>query len=141
MYPPILDRKINFEMNTEPIHLDMIQGDYKCGSIELVHHPSGMKLDQSINLDKAWWTIKAHIDDREFVVQKALGNGIEQADTDDDRRIYTFALYPGDTEDLTPGEYVYDIRVEINDSKFTVMRGGITILPSVADKEGVINEQ
>lgn len=140
MYPPILDKRIDFAMNTESIHLEMVQGDYTCGSVELVHHPGGMKLDKSIKLDKAWWTIKEHIDDREFVVQKTLEHGIAKADPDDDRGIYTFALYPADTEDLKPGEYVYDIRVQINDSKFTVMRGNMTILPSVTDKEA-INEQ
>lgn len=141
MYPPILDKKIEFAMNTEPIHLDMIQGDYKCGSLELVFPPAEMKLDKSMKLDKAWWTIKERMNDRKFVVQKTLGNGVEQVDTNDDRFIYTFALYPEDTENLTSGEYVYDIRVKINDSKFTVMHGNMTILPSITGKEAVINEQ
>ena len=140
MYPPILDKRIDFAMNTEPIHLDMIQGDYTCGSVELVHHAAGMKLDKAMKFDKAWWTIKKHIDDMDFVVQKTLDSGVEKVDTDGDRCIYTFALYPEDTENLNPGEYVYDIRVQINDSKFTVMRGSMTILPSVTNKEA-INEQ
>ena len=136
MYPPILDKKIDFAMNTDPIHLDMVQGDYTCGSIELVNHPEGMKFD------KAWYTIKRNADDKDFVIQKKLGEGIEQQNRDDSRFIYTVALYPEDTENLEPGMYSYDIRIQINDSKFTVMRGNINILPSITGKEEIeINEE
>lgn len=129
MYPPILDKKIDFAMNTEPIHLDMIQGDYTCGSVELTNYP--------MKFDKAWYTIKRNVDDKDFVVQKKLGEGIELQDRNDSRFIYTVALYPEDTENLEPGMYSYDIRVQINDSKFTVMWGNINILPSVTGKEEV----
>ena len=40
--------------------------------------------------------------------------------------------------------YSYDIRIQINDSKFTVMRGNINILPSITGKEEIeieINEE
>ena len=93
----------------------------------------------SENIDNVFFTVKKNVGDKNFVLQKTLGDGIELTDIvyDDDgttilSRTYNVLLNANDTENMKPDtEYVFDFEIVTNetsdDIKKTVMTGIVNL--------------
>lgn len=90
-------------------------------------------LDQ--DLDSAYFTVKAGYDDTIPVVQKSLDAGIEKVGEIGEEVKYRVRVAPEDTEDLTPGLYVYDLQIGVNGDVFTIMSGQLEIKADVTRTE------
>lgn len=92
-------------------------------------------------IDEVFFTIKKNVDDKRYVLQKTLNNGITLVDVTYDTdgttilsRTYNLLIDAEDTEDMIPEyEYVFDIEIvtdETTDLKKTIMTGTIELTNS-----------
>lgn len=70
------------------------------------------------DLETAYFTCKKNVTEG-AVFQKSLGDGI----TKQDEGKYVVRIAPGDTENLEPGKYFYDLEIGANGDKFTILKG------------------
>jgi len=88
----------------------------------------------SDDIDEFYFTIKNNYNDKKFVLQKTLNNGITLADVKTEggvivERTYNLLIQPSDTEVLRPEvEYVFDMQINTpvlsgEDIKLTIVRG------------------
>ena len=83
--------------------------------------------------DKMYLTIKQNEFERKALIQKTFDNGIRfEEDT------YYVDFVPEDTDDLSFGEYVYDIEVIDNDYKNTIKKDAFIIESEVTHKENEV---
>lgn len=52
-------------------------------------------------------------------------------ETRDNDPIYRIRIAPEDTNNIEPGDYLYDFEVQINSDVFTIMKGTLTIEPDI----------
>lgn len=95
----------------------------------------------SSDIDEIFFTVKKNVDDKNYVLQKTLNNGITLVDVTYDTdgttilsRTYNLLINAEDTETFTPeSEYVFDIEIvtdETPDLKKTIMTGTIELTNS-----------
>lgn len=95
----------------------------------------------SSDIDDIFFTVKKNVDDKNYVLQKTLNNGITLVDVTYDTdgttilsRTYNLLINAEDTETFTPeSEYVFDIEIvtdETPDLKKTIMTGTIELTNS-----------
>lgn len=63
--------------------------------------------------------------------QSSLGDGIEKVDGEEELT-YRFRVSPEKTESLdAPNTYVYDVTIDVNDDRFTLLSGPLTLVERV----------
>ena len=75
---------------------------------------------------KVYFTIKKHYSFSNFVLQKTIDDM-----TFDEDGYYHFTINPQDTNELSFGEYEYDIEVIVDDYKQTISKGVFKITKEV----------
>lgn len=89
-----------------------------------------------LSVDKAYFTVKEKVTDKNAVLQKTLGNGITLMDETEEGKFFNLSICCSDTENLkTDFEYVFDIEIHsIKEDgeviKKTIMTGTMNLLPS-----------
>lgn len=91
-------------------HITMVRGDTLSFGLEF----SGLDKD----LDSAFFTVKENQDER-VVFQKRLGSGITKIEENQ----YVVRVAPGDTRNLEPKNYHFDLEITVNGDVFTIMKG------------------
>ena len=104
--------------NYTTFNIDMVRGDTLSFGMEI----EGLGQD----LDSAYFTCRKSYED-EILFQKSLEDGISKVETGK----YRVRVAPEDTESLTAGRYVYDLKIEANSDEFTVLWGILSIAPNV----------
>lgn len=105
----------------EDDYIAMVRGDTLSFNLELE--------DFTEDLTGAYFTIMESSLDLTPSVQKSLGNGIEKISTG----LYGVRMEPDDTKDLEVGQYWYDLVIECNDDRLTVLRGVIELLQNFTE--------
>ena len=80
--------------------------------------------------DAIYMTVKRTISDEEPSFQKSLDNGIIPDESEEGKKFY-IVIEPGDTQNLTPAIYVYDIEITVNGDTFTPITGRLVLVPDV----------
>lgn len=110
-------------MNTyDDRYIAMTRGDTLSFGIEI----EGIDQD----LGTAFFTCKKNHTENP-VFQKSLGNGI----TKQEAGKYAVRVAPGDTANLEPGKYYYDLEIGIGDDVYTVLNGVLEIVRDVTTRE------
>lgn len=100
-------------------NMAMVAGDTLCFGIEvdgLEDEVTGASFAAKLDLDS------------DLVFEKTLGDGIE-ATTDG----YMITLPPEDTESLEAGQYYYQLKLEVEDDVFTILKGILKIERSIGN--------
>ena len=113
----------------------------------------------SIKIDKIYFTVKKCVTDKEAVLQKYLGNGIElieqtenstqdrtennteqiQDRTQQTERLYRITINADDTENMyLTTVYGYDIKIIIDNVKITKVTGNFQLLKNYTKKENEV---
>lgn len=100
---------------TKIVPMAINRGDTKQFEIEVVNHET----NEFLELDKAFMTIKAQEGDSSYVAQISLGNGVTKVDDG----VYLFKLPSSATKNVEVGEYYYDVRIVIEDTVVTPIKG------------------
>lgn len=74
--------------------------------------------------DEMYCTVKRNYDDEDFIFQKTIGEGIEQ-----DGSWWQITIDPDDTKYLSPGKYVFDVKVIDDVVRYVVKPQPFTIRP------------
>lgn len=82
--------------------------------------------------DAAYFSVKRHYEDTEYIFKKSLNNGISLMEeiTNDDgtlTKIYKVRVAPEDTESLPLGKYFYDLELTFGDDVYTPLKGPYNI--------------
>lgn len=72
-------------------------------------------------IDKIFFTVKENENDKKFVLQKTLENGITLLEEDGDSKIYNILIDAQDTDDLKP-DYDYPLDIEIHTNEEPVIK-------------------
>lgn len=104
----------NFYM--EDKYIRMVRGDTLSFGIEIMDE-TGAPFDQ--DLDHAYFICVSFRTDEGLIFKKTLADGINKIDTGK----YSVRVAPEDTKNARVGKYFYDLAIEANGDKFTVMRG------------------
>lgn len=91
--------------------------------------------DLGQDLDSAFFTVKQSFDAADPVVQKSIGDGITKVEDSGEEVKYRVRVAPEDTQDLTPGTYVYDLQIGVNDDIYTILSGKLEIKADVTRTE------
>lgn len=84
----------------------------------------------SSDLSGAYFTCRDKLKG-EILFQSSLGDGIEKA-TDETELTYRFRIAPEKTEQLvSPGIYVYDVTIDVNNDRFTLITGPLCLMERV----------
>ena len=102
-------------------NLLMTRGDTLSFNLECVNN-----MDERIEFDKIFFTCKKNPDD-DAIFRKELGDGITFEDG-----IYVVRASPEDTAEAEIGKYYYDIKAEIDDDAYTLVRGTLTIEQNIS---------
>ena len=100
------------------LNLEMTKGDTLCFGVSIV--------DLGQELDSAYFTVKNNYDD-EPIFTKSLGNGIELDHVEGDDYYYRIRIAPNDTKNLEPKKYYYDLEINVDDDKYTILKGILDI--------------
>lgn len=92
--------------------------------------------------DSVYFTCRSGLKDTDSVLfQKSLNNGISivETETKGNTTLYKYAvrIAPADTENISSGTYYYDLQIELNGDKFTVMKGRFIIEQSCTRNETI----
>ena len=93
------------------LNIKMVKGDSFSFTLEIE--------DLSVDIDKAFFTVKNNEDDSTALIRKSLSNGISKIDTDK----YLVMITPRDTKYLDTKSYYYDLEITVGDSVHTVIKG------------------
>ena len=82
------------------------------------------------NTDEApteiWFSVRRN-SDAPYTFQKSLDDGI----TSDNECGYLVRIAPEDTQELTPGRYLYDVELKFGADVYTVLMGRIELIEDV----------
>lgn len=105
-------------------------------------------MSDSIKIDKIYFTVKKCVTDKEAVLQKYLGNGIElieqtenstQDRTQQTERLYRLTINADDTENMyLTTVYGYDIKIIVDNVKITKVVGNFQLLKNYTKKENEV---
>lgn len=110
--------------DTRETNIEMVQGDTLAFGIEFE--------DLEQDLDSAYLTCKDSFTAVSDVFRISLGSGIEKVADQE----YRVRVAPEDTQNVTAGNYYYDLRIGVNGDVFTILKGVLRILPAVTDEGG-----
>lgn len=66
----------------------------------------------SSEIDEIFFTVKKDENDKRYVLQKKLNNGITLVDFEEDYKTYNILINPTDTDDLKPNtNYYFDVKI------------------------------
>lgn len=89
----------------------------------------------SVNIDKMYFTLKENAKNKEFIIQKTLGHGIENIENN----LYRLTIDADDTEELFyDNAYGYDIKIIMGDIKKTIITGTLTLSKNYTRKENEV---
>ena len=108
-----------FRMEDE--YITMVRGDTLSFNMELVEYTDA--------LTGAYFTIRESALDGAPVVQKTLGDGIELISDG----LYSVRIAPEDSAGLEVGQYWYDLVIECNGDRCTILRGVIEFLQNYTE--------
>ncbi len=100
--------------NTKKVNMKVNRGD----SMSFIFEIEDLKKD----LSSAYFTCKKNADDKLYLFQKTLENGISKVSEGK----YLVRLSPDDTE-LEEGKYPYDLQITIGNEVYTLIKGYIEI--------------
>lgn len=106
--------RTNFHM--EDKYIRMVRGDTLSFGIEIMDE-NGEPFEQ--NLDHAFFTCVSFQTNEGIIFKKTLADGISKIEPGK----YAVRVAPEDTKNAKVGKYFYDLEIEVNDDKFTIMRG------------------
>ena len=86
----------------------------------------------SVNIEQIYFTVKQKENDRKYVLQKTIGNGITLVDVDEEKKIYNLLIDADDTNDFKIADYSFDIEIIIpttttKKKKKTIITGVISL--------------
>ena len=81
----------------------------------------------SVDLDTFVFGVKTSYSDVDYVIEKSLGHGIEKVATGK----YRIDFSATESDDLTPDQYIYDLRFTIGDVVSTPLSGYLIVEESV----------
>jgi len=79
-----------------------------------------------IKADKVYFTVKKNTRDKEALFQKTIADM-----SFDSEGVYHFIIEPEDTNNLSYGDYVYDLEVKIENYTRTIAKGTISVVDEV----------
>lgn len=79
------------------------------------------------DLKSACFSCKSSYSDPAYVFQKKLNDGITKTGTGK----YHVRVAPGDTDDVEPGRYFYDLQLSVGEDIYTVLSGTLEIMADV----------
>ena len=102
---------------TQNVNLNMIRGDTLSIGVEFTNLTD--------DLDGAYFSCKQSYSANSYIFQKSLatGGGITKESTG----VYRIRVAPADTENVAPGNYVYDLQIQIDNDILTILIGTLTI--------------
>lgn len=103
-------------------NLTITRGDTGLYAIDL-RDANGKIIDIVDNITM-YFTVKDNSNSTPFKFQKKSGNGITYSEED---KKFHLVIEPTDTSNLSYGEYVYDITIRKDNSRFTVIKGKFCI--------------
>ena len=87
------------------------------------------------NLEQAYFTVKANKEDAIPLIRKTLGTAIwkdsYEAATDTTR--YGVRVEPAAMDGLDPGYYYYDLQINLNGDRFTILSGKLLVKKDVTE--------
>ena len=81
----------------------------------------------SADLDTFVFGVKTSYNDVDYIIEKSLGNGIEKVSTGK----YRIDISADESDDLTPDQYIYDLRFTLGTVVSTPLSGYLIIEESV----------
>lgn len=103
-------------------NLEMVRGDTLT---------FGFELEGVDSITSAYFSVKKNKNESEYALQKALYHGIDRVESSK----YRVRVPPSDSEKLEAGIYYYDLQVETNGDRFTILYGQLTVVQDVT-REG-----
>ena len=103
------------------LNIKMVRGDSFSFTVEIE--------ELSVDIDKAFFTVKNNEDDSTAVIRKSLSNGISKVDTNK----YLVMLTPRDTKYLDIKSYFYDLEITIGESVHTIIKGLFKLEKDISD--------
>lgn len=79
------------------------------------------------DLDTFTFGVKSSYNDVDYIIEKSLGNGIEKVSTGK----YRIDISADESDDLTPDQYIYDLRFTLGTVVSTPLSGYLIIEESV----------
>lgn len=79
------------------------------------------------NLTSAYFSCKQNKDDKEYVFQKSIGNGITKFKSTENSIIYEVVVAPEDTKEVECGNYFYDLQLGVDGDIFTPLNAILKI--------------
>ncbi len=81
------------------------------------------------DLEEAYFSVKAHPNDEEYIFQRSLGDGLYKID----ETHYGVRVRPEFTAELEPNIYYYDLQIGLNDDIYTILGGKLTIKKGIKE--------
>lgn len=94
----------------------------------------GFEITGVSGIDAAFFSCKRESQDISYLFQKSFGDGIEQRENNR----FVVRIAPEDTQNLSPGQYYYDLEVGANGDVFTILRGILTLVPEITTTRAII---
>lgn len=94
----------------------------------------GFEITGVSGIDAAFFSCKRESQDISYLFQKSLGDGIGQRENNR----FVVRIAPEDTQNLSPGQYYYDLEVGANGDVFTILRGILTLVPEITTTRAII---
>lgn len=86
-------------------------------------------------IDKIFLTVKENANDKKYVLQKKLGNGITLVDEEENAKTYNILINASDTDGLkTDYNYPFDIEIQTNSDpviKRTIVTGTLRLTTDI----------
>ena len=112
--------RTNFSMENQ--NLVMVRGDTLSFNIRCINN-----MDEDIDFDKVFFTCKKNPNDEEIIFRKSLDDGITF-----EGGLYIIRAAPEDTQEVEIGKYYYDVRAEVGNDAYTLVRGTLTIEQNIS---------
>lgn len=87
----------------------------------------GFEIEGIDEIENAFFSCKKNKDDKDYVFQRELGDGIYKAENGK----YGVRIPPSDTKDVEAGFYYYDLQIQVNLDIFTVLIGRLEIVEEI----------
>lgn len=80
------------------------------------------------DIDQVYFTIKENENDKNYVLQKTLDNGINLVEEDENSKTYALTIEATDTDNFkTDYNYYFDIKIVSGTLKRTIIMGNLTL--------------
>ena len=88
-------------------------------------------IDESINITSLYFTMRNKNQNKDFIFQKSLQNGITLIEN----LKYRIRIDPEDTVNILPGKYNYDLELGLGSDIYTIMMGTIIIVEDTTRRD------